>query len=226
MHARTPAVASLAAILASVAAPSIAADLRWGGGALVGSPRGDLGRQIGTGGGVYGHLLYGPHDSAFALRADGSFFLYGTETQRVPFSSTLPRIEREVRTDNWIGDLVVGPQLTLPKGPVRPYLNAFAGVSYFSTTSELVEPFPIGPTLSSTNYDDTVFSYGGGAGVLIGLGKGGTFLDAGVRWVHGDRASYLAKGDLKDDGHGGVSFDPRRTTGDRLEFRLGVTVGP
>jgi len=225
MRFSTPALTALAACLA---VPSTAGELGWGGGALVGSPRGELGRQIGTGGGVYGHALYGAREGALAVRVDGSFFLYGSETLRVPFSSSrgLDRIEREVRTDNWIGDLVVGPQLTVPIGRVRPYVNAFAGVAYYSTTSELVEPFPIGPTLSSTNFDDAVFSYGGGAGILVPIGKGRTAVDAGVRWVHGGRARYLTKGDLEDDGRGGVSFTPRESEGDRLEFRLGVTIAP
>jgi hypothetical protein len=221
MQART-AVAVLGTL--ALAGALSAGELRGGGGAFVGSPRGDLGREIGTGGGLYGHGVYSGKDGILGLRLDASGFLYGSQTVRVPVASNLPRISRELVTDNTIADLMVGPQLTAPRGRIRPYVHAFVGVSYFSTTTDLVEPFPIGSVLTATNFDDTVFAYGGGGGVLIPFGATrSSAVDAGVRWIHGSRARYLAKGDLKDDGRGGVSFTPRSSDSDRLEFRIGVS---
>lgn len=236
MRTRTAAAALLAAV---VVAPAFAAPdpgepapaarrrgFRFGVGALVGSPSGELGRQIGTGGGVFGHATWAGAGGVLGLRVDGSFFLYGSETVRVPVSRSLSRISTEVTTDNWVGHLAAGPQVMARSGPVRPYANAFAGVSYFSTTSEAFDPILLAPIAESTNFDDHAFSYGAGAGFLVPLGAGRLSLDLGARYVRNGRVSYLAEGDIRDDGRGGIAFTPRRSRGEVVEFRVGVSFAP
>ena len=113
----------------------------------------------------------------------------------------------------------------VPSGRVRPYINAFAGLSYFSTTSEATADYQSVFLAGSTNYDSTAFSWGAGAGVRVPLGSRRVALDAGARYVRNGRASYLIKGDLHDDGQGGVSFTLRHGRADLVEFRLGVSIG-
>src|SRR5262249_14168726 len=91
------------------AAPAPTGDLELGLGGLVGSPRGSFGRAVGTGGGLYVHGLYSTHDGVLGLRMDGNYFLYGSETLRVPYGPGLPRLNQEFVTDNWIADFMVGP---------------------------------------------------------------------------------------------------------------------
>jgi len=112
----------------------------------------------------------------------------------------------------------VGPQLMAHSGRLRPYANAFAGVSYFATTSQLVFPRPVpafvvpgvpivptqDPFRTTTHYDDVIASYGGGAGVLVGLGQGGTALDLGLRYVGGGTVRYLVEGDRRTPFKGGA----------------------
>jgi hypothetical protein len=115
-------------------------------------------------------------------------------------------------------------------GRVRPYAHAFGGLSYFATTSELVWPRPslvlavpgvppvvVGqdPFRTTTHHDDVIASYGAGGGVLVSLGKGGTALDLGARYVGGGTVRYLVEGDPLN----GVA---RRSQGHLLEFRIGV----
>jgi hypothetical protein len=133
-------------------------------------------------------------------------------------------------TDNWIAQLAVGPQVMARSGRLRPYAHAFGGVSYFATTSQLVFPRPVAVLVvpgaplvpvgqdafrTTTHHDDVIASYGGGAGVLVGLGQGGTALDLGVRYVGGGTVRYLVEGDP-------VGSVPRRSQGHMVEFRIGV----
>jgi hypothetical protein len=199
----------------------------FGGGAVVGRPTGEFREHVDVGGGLTGHAILASPGSMFALRADASWLLYGSETLRAPLSETGGRVLVDVaRTDNWIGQLAVGPQITLPSGRVRPYANAFAGVAYFSTTSEPIAPPPLATLplfIETTHLDDTAFSYGGGGGILIPIGKGRTAIDLGVRYARNGRVSFLAEGDLVGDGS---VLTPRRSRGDMIEFHVGVTTTP
>ena len=221
MHAR--ACALFVVFLGAAGAASAESTFQYGGGALVGMPTGAFGRQVGTGGGIAGHALWSSHGGVVGLRLDGSFFLYGSETLRVPAPREGPRLTARVTTDNWTAHATVGPQVMAASGPVRPYAHAFAGVGYYGTTTEVrdpsvrVEPFTpvVTRTATSTNYDAAAFAYGAGAGVLIPLGGRGVALDAGARYVRDGQVSYLTEGDL---------LTPRRSTGSVVEFRLGLTV--
>lgn len=224
---RLPAlVAFLAGLTASTA---LAAD---GGGALVvGAPRGALGREASVAGGVAGHVLFASRSGVLGLRLDGSCLLYGTETVRVPVARTASRIVREITTDNWMAQAGIGPQLVLPMRGARPYVHAFVGASYLSTTSELREPNGIVST-PSTNFDDTGFSYGGGGGLLVPLPGRGASLDLGVRYVRTASMRFLGEGDLvpADDGLttapnglGGGRIAAHRGQANVLEFRLGLS---
>lgn len=210
---------TLAAVLATLAvSPVLAAD---GGASLVlGAPRGALGEQADLAGGLAAHGLLATRSGVLALRLDGSWLLYGSETVRIPVARTAGRIVREVTTDNWVAELGLGPQITLPVGAARPYVNAFVGLSYLSTTSELRDPDGF-VSRSSTNYDDTGLAYGGGGGILIPVGRGGTSLDLGVRYVRTSSVRFLAEGDLVADG-GGVRATPHRGQANVLEIRLGL----
>jgi hypothetical protein len=210
-----------------------AARLRFGGALAVAAPTGEFADHVDVAGGLSGFALYGRPRSPLALRADAGWLLYGTRTLRRPVRGTDGRVLEDVATtDNWIAQLAVGPQLMARSGRVRPYAHAFAGASYFATSSELVRPrrsFTVvsavpgappvvvtqDPFRTTTHFDDFIGSYGAGGGVLVGLGRGGTALDIGVRYVANGRVRFLAEDDPIDG-------SPRRSEGHLLEFRLGV----
>jgi len=207
-------------VLSGAAAAASAAD--FGAAVVVGAPRGALGQEADVAGGVAGHALLSTPSGTLALRLDGSWLLYGSETVRLPVARTAGRIVREVTTDNWVGQLGLGPQLSLRIGGLRPYAGAFAGLSYLSTTSHLRDPSGF-VSRDSTNYDDTGFAWGGGGGVLVPLGRGATSLDVGLRYVRTGTVRFLGEGDLVDDGTGaGVVARPHRGQANVVEFRLGV----
>jgi hypothetical protein len=213
--------------------------LRLGAAATLGAPTGEFRDHVDVAGGFSGYALYGAPARALALRLDANVLLYGTETSRTVVAGTGGRVLADrVTTDNWMASATVGPQLAATSGRVRPYANAFAGVSYFATTSEVPRLRRTGAVfapaerfmnrrhfdsfLTTTHFDDTALSYGGGAGLLVRLGRGGTALDVGVRYVANGRVRFLAEGDL-EDAPGGATFSTRRSRADRVEVRLGIS---
>jgi hypothetical protein len=197
-----------------------------GGGLKLGLPTGDLADSIDAGYGFDLHSGWMAPGGALALRVDGGFLIYGSETVRVPLSETVSRVTVDVTTTNWIGSLMAGPQLGLPRGPIRPYVRAQAGFSYFATTSDVSGSSDIDSFASSTNYDDLVFGYVLGGGVAIPLSlqhSGALCLDLGVSYVRNGRVSYLAEGDIHEGAGGELILTPRRTRADLIEVRLGLT---
>lgn len=167
--------------------------------------------------------------NVFALRADGGFIVYGSETRRVCFSATVGcRIELDLTTTNSIAYLNVGPQLMVPTGAVRPYINAAIGGSYFGTTSSVDgvdgndDDFA-----STTNFDDITFAWNAGGGVLIRLSSGRTpvLLDLGVRYHGNGEVEYLKEGDIVDNPDGSITITPTRSEANLVTFQLGVSIG-
>jgi len=108
-----------------------------GGELTVASPQGEFHDFVdsGWGGGIH-YLLRADRDGWLALRVDASLLNYGHERQRVILSPTIGgRIGVDLTTDNNIAFIGAGPQIGLPTGAFRPYLNGFVGVSYIFTES-------------------------------------------------------------------------------------------
>jgi hypothetical protein len=166
---------------------------------------------------------------AFALRADGGFIVYGSETRRVCFSETVGcRILLDLTTTNSIGYLNIGPQLMLPDGPVRPYVNAAIGGSYFGTSSSVDGVDGNDDAFANTtNFDDITLAWTGGGGLLISLSRGRTpvLLDLGVRYHGNGEVEYLKEGDIQDNPDGTITITPTRSEANLLTFQIGVSIG-
>ena len=200
--------------------------MSFGGSAILGQPLGDFADQVGTPYGLGGHIAWARPGKPFGLRLEVTGLIYGSETRQVPVGQPGLRQSLEVETTNGMATLGMGPQWVAPRGSVRPYLTAFAGFSYFSTDSTVRADPDLLPVARSTNYDDTVFAYGGGIGILIPLGADksrGLALDVGARFVGGGEVRYLAEGAITDLPGGDIAFNPLHTKADRIEFHIGLT---
>jgi opacity protein-like surface antigen len=206
-------------LAAGMVGPLTAGELEFGGAAVLGLPRGDFSRDADEAYGLSGFMTYGHRDSALRLRLDGSAEIYGSETRRVAISPRLNRITADEVTDNWIGSLTMGPEVTLGRGGVRPYLHGFGGVSYFVTSTEARLGYDY-PFAYATNHEDTTYTWGGEAGLRFDLGRE-LALDVGARYAGHGRVTYLAEGDLRDV-PGGVTFATRRSEPRVLEVRVGL----
>lgn len=163
----------------------------------------------------------------FSIGGEAGFLGYGRETKRVPLSSTIGgRITVDLTTSNNIFWMGLGPQVTAPSGPVRPYVNGTAGFAVFWTESSVQGRFDDEDFAKTTNYDDVTFAWTGGAGLLIPFGasqQGG--LDIGVRYHGNGNTQYLRRGDIIDLPNGGVQLRVREGETPLLLWRLGVRWG-
>lgn len=201
-----------------------------GGELAFAEPQGEFGSFIdnGWGGGVH-YLLRADEDGWLGLRVDASLINYGHERQRVLLSPTVGgRIGVDLTTDNNIAFVGVGPQLGLPTGAFRPYVNGFVGVSYIFTESSVRGRWSDETFASTTNFDDASFAYGGGAGLYIPVSRRSrnpVSIDAGVQYRHNGRADYLVEGGIVDNDDGSITLEPIRSQTNLFAFHVGVSVG-
>jgi hypothetical protein len=196
----------------------------------VAQPAGQFSQYVdnGIGVGVHGLARLG-NSGWFALRLDGDFIQYGRETTRVPLSNTVGgRILVDLTTSNNIVSLGFGPQLMVPRGPFRPYVNGSVGFSYFSTESSVSGIDDDESLLRNTNFDDHTFSYAGGTGVLVPVFRNArsiVFIDVGARFHNNGRAQYLREGGIEDQPDGSVLLHPIASTANLWTYHLGVSIG-
>ena len=198
-----------------------------GGGAFVAQPIGEFKNYVNNGFGGGAHLLLRVDPRGFlALRVDGGYLVYGHETKRVSFPGA-GRVELDVTTSNNIVTYSIGPQLMVPTGPIRPYVNAFAGGAYFFTESSIGDTDYDGSFASTRNFGDNVPSYGYGGGVFVPLAVRNVSLgvDLGARFVRNGFTRYLREGGVTDLPTGGYTVSPVESETNLVLYHAGVSIG-
>lgn len=199
-----------------------------GAGAVYGRPTSDFSRYVNQGFGVdgMGRWKVDPR-GIFSLGLEGGFLQYGRETIRVPLSSTVGRISVDVTTSNNILFLGFGPQLTVPSGPVRPYVSGGVGFSYLFTESSVEGSDNDNSSFADTkNFDDFVFATTGGGGIYIPLGRTReAALDIGVRYHNGGKGQYLREGGIVDRPGQTPLITPIESQTQFLSWRVGFIAG-
>lgn len=160
-----------------------------------------------------------------AVKVDGNWLNYGSETRRRPLSPTVPFITVDVTTRNNIYTMGVGPLLTLSQGSLKPYLTGTIGFSYFATESGVSGTSNGEDFAESTNFDDFTFAVVGGGGLRVRVSAGATpiFIDLASEYHRNGQASYLREGSIIDNGNGTISFTPIRSETNLLLIKLGVS---
>lgn len=201
-----------------------------GGTFIVGLPQGDFGRAVDR---AYGAAFNGHYNitanGVLRLRGDVGYMQYGHESRETCFSSTVGcRVELDVVTSNGIAFGSVGPEVVLPLGFMEPYVNAGIGVSYFQTSSNVSGVDESASWAHTTNFDDAVLSFVGGAGLYIPVRiseKVPFAIDLSARYHRNGTVAYLREGDIQDQPDGTIRFTPRRTEADLVTLQLGVSFG-
>jgi hypothetical protein len=162
------------------------------------------------------------------LRADAAWLNYGNENKRVPLSATVNRVLVDMRTTNNIALFTAGPELMLTRGPVRPYVYAFAGYSYFYTETSAGDDGDGGSFARSTNFDDGGWASGWGGGLRfpVALRSVEAAFDAGARLTRNGTRTYLRRGDILDQADGTLQFTPRSTPADFWQYHVGLSFAP
>lgn len=195
-----------------------------------GRPIGALERKIGFGyGGTAAYLFRLDQRGIFSLRGDVGVAGYGNESKRVPLSPTIGgRIQVNVRTNNYVVPMSIGPQLTWPNGVIRPYVNAGFGAQAFFTQSSVDGTGDESSSFASTtNQSDwtSTWTTGGGVYVPVYQGKAKVMLDLGVQYLTGGHARYLRPGSIVDLPNSQIQITPLESDTHMLLVRVGVKVG-
>ena len=199
-----------------------------GGGVVYGRPTGQFATYVRQGYGVDGFGRYKvDRKGIFSLGVEGGWMQYGRETIRAPLSSTVGRITVDVTTSNNIVFLGAGPQLTVPSGPVRPYVSGGVGFSYLFTQSSVEGSDNNNTSFAETkNFDDVVFATTGSAGVYIPFGtRREAGLDIGVRYHNSGEGKYLREGSIQDRPGTTPLITPIQSQTKLYSWRVGMVVG-
>lgn len=229
------ATAALGALPAAAQDGESAGETGWrprvivGGGFNYAQPVGEFRDHVPNGGGGgSGFVVLGlDRQGIIGIRADGGFLIYGHERKRVPLSSTIGgRVNVDLTTSNNIALFGIGPQITAPSGPVRPYANGSVGLAYFFTQSSVSGTQNNSAFASSENYRDPTFALSGGAGVYVPISSRRTpvMLDIGARFQGNGRARYLKEGSIRDNADATISFDPIESKTNFVTYHIGVSV--
>lgn len=201
-----------------------------GGGLLIGLPQGEFKENVdnaGFGLNVHGTLWSPSKVRPFSVGLNLGYMVYGMTTERRPFSETNPDVSVEVSRTNSIANFHLLFLISPFQGTVRPYLEGLFGGAYISTSTDIKNETTGESIAASTNFDDLTWSYGGGGGLLIQVGKdmgdvSRLFLDLKARYILGSEAEYLTK-DGVEVRLGKVKYYPVKSKTDLIQISIGVT---
>lgn len=207
----------------------------WQGGLnfQIGIPTGDYRDQINTAvAGIAGDFLYSPYNSPFGIGVSLGWFQVGSEKREEPFSTTIPDVTVDVKTEHGLAQFMILARLQPKRGPILPYADALLGLNYLYTKTTIENASDGEEVASSTNSSDNTFAYGFGGGTLIklydGADKAGgkpvrVYLDLNFRYTLGGEADYLKEGSIRRE-NGVVIYDITRSRTDISVAHIGVAV--
>ena len=192
-------------------------------------PVGEFGKHVELGGGVgTGVVLFLDPERRVGVRAEAGYIVYGSDTERHPFSRTIPLVELDMRTTNEILSAGVGPQIYLGTGKLRPFVYGTVGFAYFATTTTVE---PVGSDIeiaSTTNFDDFQLSLGAGGGIaaVIRDGENPLSLSLSASYQRNGLTKYLTGGtdDLHKLPRRGWVFRPKTSEANLITYRAGLSV--
>jgi hypothetical protein len=162
---------------------------------LIAEPTGEFSDFVNE---FWGRLALEP-SGLVSLRGDFGFAIYGYESKRVCFDGVGCRVQARLETSNSIFFGGIGPELALPLDWARPYVNAFLGFGYFSTSSSLESLWGDEDSFPTENLGDGTFSWGWGGGMEL--------------YVHQGRVPIA------------INLGARYHENGVMEYRIGVSIG-
>ena len=197
----------------------------------LGFPTGEYKDQVDkTAVGLAGDILYSPHNSPFGIGLSLGWFLVGNEQRKEPFSTTIPDVTVDVKTENGLALFMLLARVQPKRGPILPYADGVLGFNYLYTKTTIENASNGEEVASSTNSDDNAFCYGFGGGAMIrvydGEVKGSArplqvYIDLKMRYILGGEADYLKEGSIRRVS-GSVIYDITRSRTDIMTFHIGA----
>lgn len=221
---RRSALSLFLALVALALVVSSAHAARWeaGGFLLAASPRGAFATVVDEGVGLqaYGVGNLDPQ-GWLGMRVDLGFLNYGHTSHATPLTSSIP-VRVRVNTSNNIGMIGIGPQFSVPRGPVRPYLYGTIGLGLFFTNTSVTNVGDGSEIASDMPQSCAALAYSGGAGVRVPVSRT-ILVDFGTEYRRHADARYLVEGNLEQDSDGTIVVHELRSEANLLLYRVGVT---
>lgn len=196
------------------------------GDVLVAQPKGEFATQLDTEG--YGANVAGlfrlDREGVLSIRGDLGGMRYGSETMYVPYLPITGRVSLDVETTNNAFWGSIGPQITVPVGPIQPYITAAIGFIDLVTTTAVRGSDSEYEYASTNNADDVASAKIFGGGVYVPFGRRNPLkLHVGARYFYGGEATYLKEGDIQDNPDGSVTLFPRTSKTDQVTWQVGLS---
>jgi hypothetical protein len=194
------------------------------GGYLAGAfPMGDWGEIAGFGLALDGASVAKPSGKPFGLRSNFGLLYNFSRTVDVPAANGGPADKLSIETKNWSLFFGLGPEFSMPRGDVAPFIFGTVGFDTYWTGSEL-SGTANGLAYSAKHGDNRIaFAWSGGLGIRRKKVEGvGVELSAEYR--SGIRHDFL----LPEDVHvsaGGVTASRDSHSSDQIIVRVGTVLG-
>ena len=168
----------------------------------------------------------------FSLKAELGYVRLAKKTEPFIADNGFNFVELESETTSGVLTLGAGPQLTLPSGPIRPYVGGTVGFARFATNTSINLPANQSNTgQKETLYQETVSSdfilsltaSGGIRFELPFMGRG-VLADLGARWHRNGEAEYVTSEGVVYNGTGRPTITPTRSEADFIVYRLGIVI--
>jgi hypothetical protein len=165
------------------------------------------------------------------------FLVYGVESWEEPLIYTIPDVFVDVTTTNSIFQAHLLARLQPNRGTVRPYIEGLYGFNHLETNTEIKSQYydddDDNIIARSTNFKDSVASFGYGGGILFqifdgfklrpkGANRFQLYLDLGAQYLDGGEAEYLKQGSISREG-GVVNYDVSYSKTSLIRGYLGLT---
>jgi len=197
-----------------------------------GFPQGTFKNNVESNGiGIDGLIAYSVPYSPVSVGLDLGFITYGSSTRKEFFNPNIPEVIIGVRTTNNIFTGHFFTRIEARQGPVRPYIDGLVGLHYLWTESKVEDDDAIETIASTTNFEDSAFSYGFGGGLKFKIAESFNengdlvrwFIDLKGRYLFGGEADYLKEGALRNN-NGTLRYDTSRSNTDIVTAGLGFIV--
>jgi hypothetical protein len=232
----TSGIHRITALAALALAPSLShAQGRFtvGGAGIYGQPVGEFSQNVRRAFGLdgFGTLGIDPQ-GILSLRAEVGYQQYASKSEPFLVSTGFGLVELESETKSGVLTMGIGPQLSAPAGPVRPYVAGTVGFARFATNTSISIPADRSQSGSKETLDDQtissdfILSLAASAGIAFqvpAFGRG-VQIDLGARYHRNGNAKYVTSEGVVYNGTGSPIVTATESEADFVVYRIGIAV--